>query len=545
MGPFRYLSHLALSSTFLVLTESKLSCTPDSFSTYLSSAGHDNATVLQAVKISNGDSFEVPASDIAYPQSPTDLPELCVVQLNVTSSATSAYTFGLFLPTEWNERFLAVGNGGFAGGINWADMGVGARYGFASMSTDTGHNSVLSDGSWAYNEPERLIDWGYRAMHGSVVLAKEVTAQYYGEELKYNYYSGCSTGGRQGLRSVELYPDDFDGVIAGAPAWWTSHMQPWTVKIGTYNAEPTSQIPESMFDVIGEEIIRQCDPQDGLVDRIVSAPQQCNVRLETLLCQGTNATQCLSPAQLGTLRQIYSDYVDVNQTFVFPHLLPGSEAEWALLVNNGTSAALGIDYVRYFLGLGKQWSQDQFDYSTVQLADQLDPGNATADDFDISPFHHKGGKLLMYHGMSDGWIPTDSSLYFYNHVAEQLVPRGIDLDSFYRFFYVPGMQHCTGTPQSMHAPWYFAGPNQAPTLSSSLHSVPEYMDARHDILLALMQWVENGTAPEPLIATTWQNDTTQDTVYRQRPLCFYPQKAVYTGEGDAKQAKNWECRSQY
>ncbi|PYI32157.1 putative ferulic acid Esterase/Feruloyl esterase [Aspergillus indologenus CBS 114.80] len=545
MGPFRYLSHLALTSALFGLAESKLSCTPESFSKYLSSAGHESATVLQAFHIAKGDTFEVPASDIAYPQSPTALPELCVVQINVTSSATSAYTFGLFLPTEWNDRFLAVGNGGFAGGINWVDMGVGARYGFATMSTDTGHNSISSDGRWAYHEPERLIDWGYRAMHGSVVLAKGLTEQFYGDALKYNYYSGCSTGGRQGLRSVELYPDDFDGVIAGSPAWWTSHLQPWTVKIGTYNADPATQIPASLFSVIGAEIVKQCDPQDGLSDGIVSAPQQCNLRLETLLCQGTNATACLTPAQLQTLRLIYSDYVDVNQTFVFPHLLPGSEAQWSVLVNNGTANGLGIDYVRYFLGKGKQWLQDQFDYSIIQLADRLDPGNATADDFDISPFQQKGGKLLMYHGMADGLIPTDSSLYYYNKVTEEVVPKGIDLDSFYRFFYVPGMQHCSGTPDSMHAPWYFAGPNQAPTLSSSLHSVPQYQDAQHDILLALMSWVENGTSPEPLIATTWQNDTTQDAVYRQRPLCFYPQKAVYTGKGDADEAENWECRSQY
>lgn len=277
-------------------------------------------------------------------------------------------------------------------------------------------------------------------MHGSVVLAKQLTEAYYGEALKYNYYSGCSTGGRQGLRSVELYPDDFDGVIAGSPAWWTSHLQPWTVKVGTYNSFPASQIPESMFTIIGDEIIRQCDPQDGLVDNIVSAPQQCSLDLEALLCRGGKQTDCLSPAQLNTLRLIYNDYVDVNQTFVFPHLLPGSEAQWSVLINNGTANPLGTNYVQDFLGLGSQWTQEQFDYSIVQLADQLDPGNATADDFDISPFQQKGGKLLMYHGMADGLIATDSSLYYYNKVTETLVPKGIDLDSFYKFFYVPGMQ---------------------------------------------------------------------------------------------------------
>ncbi|KAE8345173.1 hypothetical protein BDV24DRAFT_160008 [Aspergillus arachidicola] len=413
------------------------------------------------------------------------------------------------------------------------------------MSTDTGPNSISSDGTWAYDAPEKQIDWGYRAMYGSVVLSKKLIEAYYAQNPTYNYYSGCSTGSRQGLRSVELYPDDFDGVIAGSAAWWTSHLQTWTVKAGTYNANPPSQIPESMFPVIGNEIIRQCDPQDRLRDTVVSAPQRCNLNLETLLCRPAQQTDCLSPAQLDTLRLIYSDYVDVNQTFVFPYLLPGSESQWEVVIGNGTVNPLGIDYIQYFLGLGKQWAQEQFDYSIVQLADQLDPSNTTANDFDISPFQKNGGKLLTYHGMADGFIPTDSSLYYYNQVTNTLAPKGIELDSFYRFFYVPGMQHCEGTPDNMHAPWYFASPNQGPALSSSLHSVPGFSDAKHDILLALMDWVERGIAPETIIATTWENDTSHENVYRQRPLCFYPQRAVCIGEGDPNEAQNWECQAPY
>lgn len=314
------------------------------------------------------------------------------------------------------------------------------------MSTDTGHNSISTDGNWAYNSPEKVTDWGYRAMHGSVMLAKELTKAYYGKSTGYNYYSGCSTGGRQGLKEVEMYPEDFDGVIAGAPAWWTAHLQPWTVKIGTYNRPGANgnQIPESLFSWIEAQIIEQCDPQDGLKDNVISTPQQCELNLEALLCQGpktSGSANCLNSAQLETLYNIYSDYVDTNQTFVFPHLLPGSESQWSVLVNNGSNNPLGYEYVQYYLGLGPQWSPDQFDYSIVQLADKLDPGNATARNFDISPFQKSGGKLLMYHGMADGFIPTDSSRYFYNQVAKTLAPSGIDLDSFYRFFYIPGMQY--------------------------------------------------------------------------------------------------------
>ncbi|QGA14681.1 hypothetical protein EYB26_002337 [Talaromyces marneffei] len=475
------LALMGVGITAAIVNAAQLQCTTDTFTKILSSdsSRSESAVVQWAHRVLKGGTFQVPESDIAYPESPTDLPEICVLQVHVTSSPESSYTFGLFLPVEWNERFLAVGNGGFASGIYWADMGVGARYGFASMSTDTDHNSISTDGSWAYNSPEKVADWGYRAMHGSVVLAKELTEAYYGKRAGYNYYSGCSTGGRQGLKEVEMYAEDFDGVIAGAPAWWTAHLQPWTVQVGTYNrpAANGNQIPESLFSWIGARIIEQCDPQDALKDNVISSPHQCELNLEAFLCQGSNSsrlTNCLSAAQLETLYNIYSDYGDTNQTFIFPHLLPGSESQWPVLINNGSNNRLGYEYVQYYLGLGPRWTPDQFDYRIVQLADKLDPGNATVRNFDISPFQKSGGKLLMYHGMADGFIPTDSSRYFYNQVAKTLAPSGIDLDSFYRFFYIPGMQHCAGTPDSMHAPWYIAGPNQASSLSSDLHSVEQY-----------------------------------------------------------------------
>ena len=180
----------------------------------------------------------------------------------------------------------------------------------------------------------------------------------------------------------------------------------------------------------------------------------------------------------------------------------------------------------------------------MQLADKLQPGNATAGNFDLSPFHNRGGKLLQYHGLADGLIATGSSTYFYKEVLKTLVPKGIELESWYRFFLVPGMQHCAGTPLDVNAPWYFAGANQAGALGvepGSVHSVPGFSDAKHDILLALMAWTENGTAPDSIVATKWKNDTLTDQVMRQRPLCPYPTQAKYTGHGNPDDAENWKC----
>lgn len=493
----------------------------------------------------------MPASNIAYPTSPTDLRALCVTQIEVKSSATSAFSFGLFLPEQWNERFLAVGNGGFAGGINWLDMGAGVGYGFAAMSTDTGHNSTAVDVSWALNQPEKIIDFGYRAMHGSVGVAKEIIEAYYGFKPKFSYYSGCSTGGRQGLRDIQLYPDDFDGVLAGAPAWWTSHLQTWTVKLGLYNLPSNSAhyIPSELFSIIGAEVLKQCDGQDGLVDDIISDPMRCNFFAEALLC-GPNftsqtANKCLTAAQIGTLNNIYNDYIETNGTFVFPHLDLGSEAQWAVLLGSNEPNALGTQYIQYMLLNDSNWNFWNYSYNEVLLADEIQPGDCTASDYDMSPFYDRGGKLLQYHGLADALIASGSSIYFYKEVLKALFPKGVELDNWYRLFLVPGMQHCSGTPPDVNAPWYFAGANQAGSLNTSMHSVPGFMDAKHDILLALMAWTENGTAPDNIVATKWFNDTLADKVMRQRPLCPYPQQAKYLANGDPNKAENWACEYLY
>jgi feruloyl esterase len=159
-------------------------------------------------------------SNIAYPTNATNLPALCAIIVHVTSSLTSSCTFSLFLPDKWNNRFMAVGNGGFSGGINWYSMGSLTPYGFAVMPTNTAHNSTGQDMEWALNNPEAKTDWGYRAMHGSVVLVKQITKGYYNGQVKYSYYAGCSTGGKQGMKEVQDCPEDFDGAIVGAPAWW-------------------------------------------------------------------------------------------------------------------------------------------------------------------------------------------------------------------------------------------------------------------------------------------------------------------------------------
>lgn len=416
------------------------------------------------------------------------------------------------------------------------------------MSTDTGHNSSVIDGSWAYQQPGKMENWGHLAMHGSTVTAKAVVSAYYSEGISYNYYAGCSTGGRQGLKEAELYPEDFDGIIAGAPAWWTSRLQPWTVKVASYNLPTTADyhISPALFPVIQKEVMKQCDPQDGLKDGIISDPNGCNFRPEELLCGANVANSttagCLTSPQISTLYNLYNDFVGENQTFFYPHLNLGSESNWPVHLSSDAPNPLGTGYVQYFLGFGADWPWQDFNEDVQRLADRTDPGKASVK-FDLSAYHAKGGKILSYHGMSDAHIPTNSLPYFYNQVYRNLKPQGIDMDAFFRFFFVPGMGHCAGT--SVDAPWYFAGPNQAGVLGPTVYSVPGFNDKEHDALLAMMAWVEEGKAPEQIIGTKYADESLHTTVLKQRPLCMYPKLAKYTGSGDVNEASSWTCEQLY
>ncbi|KAF2718163.1 putative ferulic acid Esterase/Feruloyl esterase [Polychaeton citri CBS 116435] len=538
-----YMKLLALGFT-LATSVFSLHCSPSVFQSILPS----NAWVTFAYELSQNATFHVPTTNIAYPVSPTSLRKSCVVEVKVASSAASSFSFGLFLPQEWNQRFLMVGNGGFAGGINWMDMGAGLGYGFAVVSTNTGHNSTALDVTWALNQPQMKIDFGYRAVHGSARLARSLIQHWYGQAPNFSYYSGCSTGGRQGLIEAQMFPEDFDGILVGAAAWWTSHLHPWTLKLGLLNLPTTAphHIPVNLFATIEAEVNKQCDPQDGVVDGIISDPLGCVFNAAALLCKDNlqqqgkkNDTWCLSKAQLQTLSKIYSPYYETNSTFVFPGLLLGSEALWHYFLGESEPTSLGTQYIQDMVLDKPGWNFYDFNFSVVELAEKLDPGNCTADNYDLSPFQKRGGKLLMYHGLADGQVPVTSSTYFHKKVQEALVPKSINVNHFFRLFLIPGMQHCAG---ASNAPWYIAGPNQAGLLDTSLHSVPGFCDAKHDALVALMNWVEHDHAPEAIIATKWHNDTLRDRVFRQRPICPYPQQAKYIGHGDLNEASNWKCQ---
>ncbi|KAK7956555.1 uncharacterized protein PG986_005777 [Apiospora aurea] len=402
------------------------------------------------------------------------------------------------LPDVWNARFLAVGNAGFSGGINWQEMGVGARYGFATMSTDTGHNSTGQDMTWALGNPEAMRDWAGRSLHGSTVVAKKIVKGYYSSKaLERSYYSGCSTGGRQGIKSAQDYPEDFDGILAGAPAWWSTRRQLWQLKVGAVNLPEDSPgyIPPTMFSVISDEVLQQCDGSDGITDGIIMNPKKCNLRLEKLLCT--------------TLQQLYLPLIefdaDVHKLeYPYPNFGVGSETQMPASFGQDNAPSLyGTDYAAKYIFDDAAWDwRTNFSYATFVEADRRNPGDVNAVRHDLSAFHARGGKLLTYHGYADGLIP-------------------------------PG-----GEPAAVRGD----GTTLTDLAGQDVWPLPGFGDGKHDALVALMEWVEKSQAPESIVATKFRNDTVGVGVVRQRPVCKYPGQAHYSGSGDIHNATNWACK---
>ncbi|EHK50336.1 hypothetical protein TRIATDRAFT_289105 [Trichoderma atroviride IMI 206040] len=502
------------------------------------------ASIEKVASVPQNGQYGEGAADLNYPYNPTGLPALCAVTVKVVSSNESSYRFGLFLPSssQWTGRLLAIGNGGFGGGINWLDMGPGTHLGFATVSTDTGHNSATADVTWALNNIDTKSDWGWRAIHGSVQLAKTLTQAYYGASIKYSYYSGCSTGGRQGLKEIQTSPDTFDGALIGAAAWYTSHLNTYVVQLGMYNLPVTDpkHIPLALFSVLGAEVIRQCDGVDGVVDGIVSSPELCNFDYTPIRCKGSASSNCLTDAQIGTAKKIYNDwYSSVDGRWLANGLTYSSEDQWSLYLNGTAPHAFGVEYVQDFLLNDPNWDWRTFNESLVTYAEQNDPGNPTADQVNISPFKNRGGKIIMYHGQADGIVPTRISETYYNRTIDYFGSLQSTQD-FFRLFLIPGMQHCGLT--TVGAPWNIGATFQSTTMATNQWSVPGFKDKQHDALLALVDWVENGNAVDQIVATSWNSVINPNSgVHAQRPLCPWPQKARYSGSGSVNDAKNWSC----
>lgn len=418
----------------------------------------------------------------------------------------------LWLPPAeaWNGKFMAVGNGGQAGEIYYHKMGLPLALGYAVASTDTGHEGKGDDGSYALGHPEKVIDFGYRAVHEMVMKSKAIVTEYYARSAKFSYWNGCSTGGRQGIEDLQRYPSDFDGVIAGAPAInpRSAAQIMWVTQ--AVHKDDASFIPASKFPVVQKAVLNTCDANDGVKDGVLEDPRSCKSDPGAILCKGADGPDCLTAAQVESARKIYSPAINPRtKERVFPGFEPGSEKGWGFAAS-AQPPQLTLTGLRNRVFKDPNWDYKTFNFdSDVALIDRESQA-VNAMDPNLRPFFSQGGKLLQYHGWNDNLIAPENSVNFYNSVADTLGGANRVNDS-YRLFMVPGMAHCRGGDGT----------------------------DRFDPISAMEQWVEKGKAPESIIASRYAGDK----VNRTRPLCPYPEVAVYKGSGSTDDAANFVCKA--
>jgi feruloyl esterase len=465
-------------------------------------------TTIESAELVPAGPFRAPVAQPG-PPSTIKLPAHCRVVAWAKPTSDSNIEIDVWLPVaDWNGKFLGVGNGGWLGSVSYPAMAQSLFEGYATASTDTGHKGA--DASFALGHPEKLIDYGYRGVHEMTLKAKAIINAYYGRPARLSYWNGCSSGGKQGLKEAQMFPEDYDGIIAGAPANYQSHLHAWTVWMAV-NAmkDPANFVPPVKYPAIHRAALAACDAIDGVKDGVIGDPRLCKFDPSVLLCKDAENDNCLTARQVDTVKMFYTAPKLKNGQTVFPAEQPGSELGWAPMVGGKEPNDIGLSTFKYQSYGNPNWDWRNFDLDKdTQAADESEKGNVNATNPDLSRFKARGGKLLMYHGWADPLISAQNSINYYGTVLEKMGPKQ---DDWYRLFMVPGMNHCRGGD----------GPNQ------------------FNAVAVMERWKEQGVAPSQMLAS----HLTDGNIDTTRPLCPYPQVAVWNGKGSTNDAANFSCQA--
>jgi hypothetical protein len=502
----------------------------------LSKLALSKAKVLSATAVEPG-AFAPPSTAtpwlIGNPDLYKTLGAFCKVVVQAAPSADSDIRIEVWLPAEgWNGDFQGQGNGGFAGAIDYRRLSLAVQNKYATAATNTGHMGGATDATWALGHPQKVIDFGYRAIHEMTQIGKAVINAFYGSSPRHSFFASCSNGGRQALMEAQRFPADYDGILSGAPAnFWTHLLTKALADAQATTLDSASYISASKLSALARAVNTACDAQDGVADGVLNDPRQCKFDPASLLCKTGDSNECLTAPQITALKKLYEGPRDASGNLIFPGYLPGAEegpggwATWITGLAPGKSLifAFGTGFFSNMVFEKPDWS---YRATTVQqalkAADEKGARILNATDPDLAAFKAHGGKLILYHGWNDAAISSLNTINYYHAVVSKMGEA--EANTFARLYMVPGLQHCGGGPGANSFGQDGAGAR----------------DPQHNIELALEQWVERGIAPSSIVATKYVDDKPNNVQFT-RPLCSFPQEAKYKGTGDTNDAANFLC----
>ena len=408
-------------------------------------------------------------------------------------------------PSAWNGKLLGTGNGGYSSMIYAPQLAEAVRHGYAVAGSDTGHTGDSL--TFGVGHPEKIRDWAYRSTHVMAETLRAVSAAYYGRSAKRAYFDGCSTGGQQALSEAQRYPDDFDGIVAGDPGYdriALNGMFLWSWLVT--HPEHGAAFPADKLLLLAHAVMQACGGRDGYAQDVIADPRECHPDLERLRCSGADGANCLTEAEIHEAEELYAGPHDATTgASLYPGWPAGSETGWgAYFVGKPEPARLA--FWRLWIFDDPNWDPRSFHFVRDSDAARTKLPYVDATDSDLRAFRRQGGKLLMYHGWADPVVPPEDSIDYYEAVEKNL---GTSPADFMRLFMVPGMHHCFGGPGA----------------------------TIFDPLAALDAWVTSGVAPERIVA----EHRTNGQVDRTRPLCPYPQRAMWSGHGNQADASSFVC----
>jgi len=509
-------------------------CVPETF-------GFPNTTIVSVESLSKDTVFQTgygPSLCASYSTTALATKDICRVVVNVTDTPGSSIRMDAWLPADWNGRFLATGDGGIGGCIDYLGLQTGVQLGFATIGTNAGH-----DGETGYdfflNNPAAVADWGYRAIHVEAEFGKQLLERFYGRQPDTSYYHGCSTGGRQGLQNAQLFPDDFDGVLAGAPAVdWLRIVASKPIlarRTGWPDLESSSYVRPEQWRAIVKHQIALFDPIDGVTDGVIDDPLLFRYDPTLAACGFSstfNSSLCLTPDQVASVRAVYEPLVNGSGAIVYPSFAVGADTSVFSANQVGGTAQLSYrvadDYWRGAVYNDSTWNTLNFTIADMDFAVELNPGGIAFAESNYTETHAKGVKIMAYHGMADQTVTPALSAEWFSKVQASTGLGSEAMNDFYRLFFLPGMGHC-------------AGGSGATDVGQRFPLDPSRIDAEHNILLALVDWVEKGKAPDALIGGRYTAGNATQPLLADRKHCPYPQKSKWNGMSNVNISTSWDC----